>query len=323
MVADKALIENKTIKNKRVSVIIVNWNGVYWLKQCLPALFEQTYRDFETIIVDNGSTDDSVKWVEEHFPDVTLICNDSNLGFAPANNIGIRASSGEYIVTLNNDTLPASEWLAELVKGISFSVSVGMVASKIILWEQPEILDSTGIEVDWAGIGWNRNWGYPVDTSFISEDVFGPSAAAALYRRNMLEQIGLFDEDFFAYYEDVDLAWRGQTAGWACRYISTAQVYHHHSATSGRDSVLKTFLLNRNKIWAILKNYHWLDMIWAWPLILSSDLISWIFQTVRTQGSTPTRARLQAAKKAKQMLAKRMPRGRRVKLSNFRLRCIP
>ncbi|MFQ5578873.1 MAG: glycosyltransferase family 2 protein [Anaerolineae bacterium] len=305
--------------SQQVSVVIANWNGRRWLEHCLPALFAQTYRHFEVIIVDNASTDNSVEWVNRHYPAVRQIRNRRNLGFAGANNIGIRAAAGELIATLNNDTRPDPNWLAELVKGISVAPDVGMAASKIVLWERPGILDSAGIAVDWAGFGWNRGWGRPAASAPAPQEVFGPSAAAALYRRDMLAGIGLFDEDFFAYYEDVDLAWRAQRAGWNCRYIPTAVVLHQHSATGGQARRLKTFLLNRNKLWTLFKNYHPLDLLWAWPLILGLDALSAGVQLWRTRSLAPLSARRQALAGWRRMAAKRRPAVRRVALARPRV----
>jgi len=192
-----------------ISVIIVNWNGRHWLETCLPSLQAQTYADFETIIVDNGSTDGTTDWLAEHWPDVNVLPQSENLGFAQANNIGIQAAKGTCIVTLNNDTLVDAGWLEALLTGLD-GPEVGMVASHIVLWEQPHLIDSMGIEVDWAGIAWNRGWMERVRETAVTCDVFGPSACAALYRRDMLNEIGLFDESYFAYYEDVDLAWRAE-----------------------------------------------------------------------------------------------------------------
>ncbi|RMF02571.1 MAG: glycosyltransferase family 2 protein, partial [Chloroflexi bacterium] len=186
------------------SVIITNWNGRQWLPTCLEALTRQSYRDFEIVFVDDGSLDGSAAWVAMHYPQVRLIEQRPHVGFATANNIGIRAARGRYIVTLNNDTCPNMHFLREMVAGL-IEPDVGMVAAQMRLWDVPDVLDSTGIVVDWAGFGWNRAWGQPVSAWCEPGEVFGPCAGAALYRRVMLDEIGLFDEDFYAYYEDVDL----------------------------------------------------------------------------------------------------------------------
>lgn len=276
-----------------VTVIIANWNGRHWLETCLPALSQQSCRNFEIIVVDNGSEDGSVDWLNEKWPDVRALPQPYNRGFASANNIGIRASSGEFIVTLNNDTLVNPEWLDALVAAVT-GPDVGMVASKIIRWDDLGQLDSAGIEIDRSGIAWNRGWGKPVSWAAVSCDVFGPSAAAALYRRTMLEEIGLFDEDFFAYYEDVDLAWRARQAGWRCRYAPRARVRHWHSATAVEGSPFKNRLLGRNKAWTILKNYPVPALFLYLPLILAYDLGSVAVALGQKRDASPLHGRLQA-----------------------------
>ncbi|MEJ2748909.1 MAG: glycosyltransferase family 2 protein, partial [Anaerolineae bacterium] len=251
-----------------VAVVIANWNGRSWLQQCLPTLAAQTFKDFSIIVVDNGSTDGSTTWLAENWPEVKLLPQKKNLGFATANNIGIRATKSPFVVLLNNDTLVDPGWLEALLTAVS-EPDVGMAASCIVRWNQPDQLDSAGIVVDKAGIAWNRGWGQPATLASKPCFVFGPSAAAALYRRDMLDDIGLFDEDYFAYYEDVDLAWRAQRAGWHCRYTPDARVRHWHSATALKTPNYKNFLNGRNKIWTILKNYDWPALLWASPVIIA------------------------------------------------------
>lgn len=288
----------------QVSVIIVNWNGRYWLEQCLPTLQNQTSNNFEIIIVDNGSTDGSDLWLQTEWTEVRLISLPQNIGFARANNIGIEASQSPYIATLNNDTLVAQDWLAQMLTAVT-APDIGMVACQMRQWQRPEQIDSAGIELDWAGIGWNRGLNQPVAHHQVSQEVFGPCAGAALYRRQMLDEIGYFDEDFFAYYEDVDLAWRAQHAGWRCVYQPTAQVYHWHSATASQAMPFKTFLLGRNKVWTILKNYPWPAIMWTWPLILGYDSVAIIYQCWQQRNLAALRGRLAGLTNAPSMWAKR------------------
>lgn len=287
-----------------VSVIIVNWNGRNWLETCLPALVRQTYQNVEIIVVDNGSTDGSLSWLGENWPHVRVLAQQHNTGFARANNIGIRASSSAYVATLNNDTRPDPACLEELVTAVS-SPDVGMAAARIAQWNAPDRLDSAGIEVDRAGIAWQRGWDRPVSEAEDSQDVFGPSAAAALYRRAMLDRIGLFDEDFFAYYEDVDLAWRAQLAGWRCRYAPAARVHHWHSATAATMPARKLYLISRNKIWTLLKNYPAPQLWRRLPLILLYDLMGAAYQLGRHRRGAALRGRLDAIRQRRIPLAKR------------------
>ncbi|MDY6878316.1 MAG: glycosyltransferase family 2 protein [Chloroflexota bacterium] len=267
---------------KQVAVVIVNWNGRHHLEDCLTALFAQTFTDFEAILVDNGSTDGSVKWVEAHFPQVRLIRNTWNVGFATGNNQAIHSTDAEFVVTLNNDTRAEPRWLAALVEPIASDPTVGMVASKMLFADRPDTINSAGIALDPVGIAWDRLGGTPDDPGERTPvEVFGPCAGAALYRRVMLDRIGLFDDDFFAYMEDVDLAWRARLAGWRCLYAPAARVYHAHSATSVEGSPFKSRLLGRNKVWLIAKNYGPTRRLLAYlPLIVLYDLAAVTFALV-------------------------------------------
>jgi GT2 family glycosyltransferase len=285
------------------SVIIVNWNGRHWLEQCLPALAAQSFRDFEVIVVDNGSSDGSREWLAEHWPDVRLLPQAANTGFAAGNNAGIRMAQGRYVVTLNNDTRPEGEWLAALVAA-AHSPAVGMVASKIVQWQRPDRLDSTGIEVDWLGVAWNRGWGERADT-VAPLAVFGPSASAALYRRDMLDGIGLFDDRFFAFYEDVDLAWRAQRAGWRCRFAAEALVHHWHSASTAAIPEQKLFLLGRNRLWCTLKNYPLTGLLRALPLLVLYELAATSYQMGRSRSWAPLRGRWAGLKGARRFWRQR------------------
>ena len=275
-----------------VSVILPNWNGRHHLARCLASLQTQTYHDFEVIVVDNGSTDGSAAWLKQKHPDVRVIKNSYNRGFAAANNQAIQTTNSPYIVTLNNDTEAEREWLARLVRAIESDASVGMVASQMLLGHAPELIDSAGIEVDWTGTAWQRRRGEAADEGGAPREVFGPCAGAALYRRVMLDEIGLFDEDFFAYYEDVDLAWRARNAGWRCLYAPRARVYHAHSATGGQDPALKRYLIGRNKVWTLLKNYPWPGLLLCWPLIGAFELAAVLYALLMERDSSPLRGRL-------------------------------
>ncbi|MCK4314219.1 MAG: glycosyltransferase family 2 protein [Anaerolineae bacterium] len=267
---------------KRVAVVIVNWNGRHHLEGCLATLFAQTFTDFEVILVDNGSTDGSVEWVGMHFPQVRLISNTRNIGFAAGNNQAIRSTDAEFVVTLNNDTRVEPQWLAGLIEAVVGDPTVGMVASKMLFADRPDTINSAGIALDPAGIAWDRLGGMSDDPGERTPvEVFGPCAGAALYRRAMLGQIGLFDEDFFAYMEDVDLAWRARLAGWRCLHAPAARVYHVHSATGVEGSPFKSRLLGRNKVWLIAKNYGPTGRLLAYlPLIVLYDLAAVVFALV-------------------------------------------
>jgi len=276
-----------------VSVIIANFNGAQHLEPCLNAVLAQDYPRFEVILADDGSTDGSPALVRGKFPSVIVLENTHNRGFAAVNNQAIRASHGDYIVTLNNDTRVEPGFLAEMVRVAESDSRIGACAPLIILHHR-RLVDSAGIEVDWAGIAWQRRRGEPIGTSRDPEEVFGACAGAALYRRTMLDEVGLFDEQYFAYYEDVDLAWRAKLAGWRCVHVPTAIVHHVHSAFWGKQPGRKTYLLARNKLLTVIKDYPGPELLLGWPLVLVYDLLSLGYAIWRGQGISAWRGRWDA-----------------------------
>jgi GT2 family glycosyltransferase len=247
----------------KISVIIPNWNGLTYLGTCIEALKRQTYADFEVIVVDNGSTDASVPFLKTKYSSfVQLIELPKNTGFDYATNIGIAQAQGKFIATLNNDTEADPRWLEELIKGMDFQEQVGMCASKILFFNQRHIIDKVG-HVFYPD-GQNRGRGcMEKDRGQYNkiEEVFFPDACAALYRMEMLKEVGLFDEDFFAYGDDAELGFRARLFGWKCIYIPTAIVYHIHSGTTNPYAPEKVFLVERNRLWLALK-------LLPWPLLV-------------------------------------------------------
>ncbi|MDW8352289.1 MAG: glycosyltransferase family 2 protein [Anaerolineae bacterium] len=261
-----------------VAVVIPTVRGRSWLPACIAALRQQTFRDFEIIVVDNGSSDGSAAWLEAQ-SDVRVIRNERNLGFAAACNQGIRAGRAPFVALLNDDTQPEPQWLEALMRAIRDPTSlvpslrsarVGTCASLMLFADRPTVVQSAGIAVDRAAIAWDRLRGCPADCveAQTPSEVFGASGGACLYSRAMLDEIGLLDERFFAYLEDVDLAWRAQRAGWRCLYVPQARVLHRASATSGEGSAFKHRLLGRNKVWLVAKNARLRDA----PIIAFYDL---------------------------------------------------
>jgi GT2 family glycosyltransferase len=234
-------------------VIIPNWNGRRFLPDCLGALRRQTYADFEVVLVDNASTDDSVAYARAHFPEVRVLVQPRNLGFSGGVNAGIRAGTSEIVVLLNNDTEAEPGWLAALVAALDAHPEAGMAASKLLLFGRRDVLHSAGDFYTAAGMPGNRGVWQRDDGQFDSETrVFGACGGAAAYRRALLNRIGLFDEDFGSYCEDVDLAFRAQLAGQGCVFVPAARVYHHLSATGG--GPLASYYTGRNFIAVIAKN---------------------------------------------------------------------
>ena len=246
-----------------VSIIIVNWNGLDHLPDCLDSLAEQTFRDFEVVLVDNGSKDGSVEFVGERYPWVSLVPLPENVGFAAGNNRGLENSKGDYIVTLNNDTRATPGWLETLVKVADTHPRAGMVASRICSFADPDIIDSIGMGICRDGMSRgrfrNRRW---TELGLREvEDILFPSACVALYRRAMIEETGFFDDDFFAYAEDSDLGLRARLAGWEAVAATQAVVYHKYSQTGGRLSPFKVYLVERNHYWVVWKNFPFSHLI--------------------------------------------------------------
>ncbi len=276
-----------------VTVVIPTWNGRALLQTCLEALRVQAEQDFAIVVVDNGSSDGTAEWLSQHHPQIRVIENKENLGFAAPVNQGIRNSASPYVAVLNNDTEPEPGWLAALLAAAESQPHVGMVASKMLFADRPEVINSTGICVDLAGIAWDRRGGEldAGDETHIVE-IFGPCGGAALYRRQMLDEIGLFDEAYFAYLEDVDLAWRGRARAWRCFYTPQARVLHRHSATGVEGSPFKRYQLGRNKVRLLAKNYPVRELWWGVPLVVIYDLLAVFYALVARRDGHALRGRI-------------------------------
>jgi len=211
----------------KVSVVIPNWNGMAWLPDCLQALQQQSCSKFSIVIVDNGSTDQSVAYLREQHPDIQLICFASNRGFAAAVNAGIQAGDSEYVALLNTDTKVQPDWLQELVAKMDDSdPMIGALSSCMVSMDNPQIMDDAGDYLTWHAAAFK--WGHNQPVNLFSEvtEIFSPCAGAALYRRSFLEHLNGFDEKFVSYIEDIDLGLRGRLFGYSYYYVPTAVVWH-------------------------------------------------------------------------------------------------
>ncbi|MGQ9907297.1 MAG: glycosyltransferase family 2 protein [Candidatus Flexifilum sp.] len=237
-----------------LSVVIPNWNGAHFLPTCLDSLARQTAADIEVILVDNASHDDSLTIVRERYPWVTVIAQGRNLGFTGACNAGIRAARGEFIALLNNDTEVDPGWAEAVIDAFRRHPEIGSVASKMLLFDRRDHIHTAGDFFTLDGRAGNRGVWQRDDGRYDTETyVFSACGGSAAYRRTMLDQIGLLDDDFFFSGEDVDLGWRAQLAGWRCLYTPKAIVYHHVSATGG--GVTASFYDARNSLAILAKNY--------------------------------------------------------------------
>lgn len=297
----------------QAAFVITNWNGVQFLEACLKSVYAQHYRDFEVIVVDNASSDNSVAFVEQFYPQVRVIQNGANLGLCISNNRGTLATEAEFIAILNNDTELEPDWLGHLVGVMQADPRIGMCASRMMLTDQRDMVESAGIVVDKAGIAWGLDSGSSIDPRMTTPvPVFGACGGAALYRRSMLLEIGLFDDDFFVYLEDADVAWRGQWADWRCMYVPTSVVYHAHSATIKEGSPFKVRLLGRNKLWLIWKNYPFPYLLLYSPIILAYELMAIGYALATGRGGDALNGRWQALRQIRSLLAKRRKLVRKV-----------
>jgi GT2 family glycosyltransferase len=258
----------------RVTVVIPNWNGERFLSLCLSSLRNQLYKDFETVLVDNGSTDGSADLVGKNFPEVRVILLGGNRGFSAAVNAGIRASEAEYVALLNNDTEVDAGWLEALVHAADSHPEASLFASKLVDFYDRRLLDGAGDALRRSGLPYRighreLDRGQFDDPTF----VFGACAAAALYRRALFEEIGLFDEDFFAYCEDGDVSFRAQLADHRCLYVPDAVVYHVGSAsTGGKRSPTATRLGTQNGVNLLVKNLPAALLLGSLPSLLIGQL---------------------------------------------------
>ena len=264
-----------------VSIIIPNWNGLSHLPVCLDALRTQSYTSIEVILVDNGSTDGSQAFVRDRYPEVRLLALDRNIGLTGGNNAGFRAALGEFLVSLNNDTEVDPLFVESLVSALVQHPEAGMAAAKMILFDQRDTIHSAGDGYGVDGIPFNHGVWQLDDEQYNQPGwIFGGCGGAVAYRRQMLDDVGMFDEAFFMYCEDVDLNWRAQLAGWRCWYAPDAIVYHKLSATGG--GPIASFYTGRNTLWVIVKNYpgallrkHWYRIVRAQCRIARDALRAW------------------------------------------------
>lgn len=239
-----------------LTVAVLSYDGRHLLEVILPSLARQSFRDFEVVLVDNGSRDDTVPWVQEHWPEIEIVSLPQNIGVTAALNVCARSGRGELVGLFNNDLELDGNCLGELVSALNAHPESGWAGAKLMDFEQRDVLDGAGDVFTWAATGGRRGHGER-DRGQYDEPraIFGACGGAALYRRSALARVGDFDEDFFAFYEDVDWNLRAQLAGFSCRYVPSAVVYHMGSATIGRGlSDFTRYHLWRNALWIIAKD---------------------------------------------------------------------
>lgn len=271
-----------------LSVVIPNWNGLRFLETCLQALSRQTYPSIEVIIVDNASTDGSQAFIRQRFAQVSLLALSENRGFTGACNAGMEAARGEFICLLNNDTEVDAGWAAAVIDAFSRHPEIGSIASKMLLFDKRDHIHTAGDFFTVDGRPGNRGvWELDAGQYDHEEYVFSACGGSSVYRRTMLREIGLLDNDFFFSLEDVDLGWRAQLAGWRCLYTPKAVVYHHLSATGG--GVTASFYVGRNTIYVLVKDYP----LWRkYGLRIVGGQIKTAVEALRAWRGAAARARL-------------------------------
>jgi len=248
------------VSSPLVSIIIVNWNGKHWLKDCLPTIFTMSYTHIELIVVDNASTDGSVAWLKENYPKTVIVQNAKNLGFSHANNLGYKKARGEYILFLNNDTKVENNYVTELLKPFTSDPTIGGVQSKIYLMDDPTRLDSIGAFLTPTGFLYHNNLGGKDKKVFDKQiELYTAKGASMMFRREVLYKVEvdgwIFDPEYFAYFEETDLCHRVWLAGYRIVYAYKGVIYHKMGATSTKlVSAWVQFNSYKNRIHSYIKN---------------------------------------------------------------------
>ena len=303
-----------------ISVIILNWNGKQFLEDCLRAMRRQTLRDFETIVVDNGSSDGSVEYIRTHFSEMTLVSLPENLGFTGGNIAGYAKASGNMVVLLNNDTEAHPSWLEEIHAASQAYPHAGSFASKMMYFDERGRVENCGFELGPMGVTVDLGrdeldgpeWSQP-------RKVFGACGGAVAYRRRMLEEIGFLDPEFVMIYEDVDLSFRAQLRGYECVYVPGAIVYHRYRVTIGKVPSRQVFYSQRNIEFVYLKNMPLALILRSLPQRLLYEVGAAIYFSKQGIGSAFFRAKLEVLKRLPSIVRKRSEIQRKRTVTNAQM----
>jgi GT2 family glycosyltransferase len=258
-----------------LSAIVVGWNGMRHLPACLAALLPQLPPGAELVLVDNGSTDGTAAWLRTNHPDARLVALPANLGFAGGVNAGLRAARGDLLLLLNDDAFAEAGFVPALLDTLARQPDAGSAAAVLVFEHRPELVASAGVRVRRDGLALDLWAAEPVaNLPAEPRPVFGPSGGAAIYRRALLEDVGLMEPGFFSYLEDVDLAWRARLRGWNSLVVPGARARHVYSATAGQGSPFKQRLLGRNRLRTIVRCVPGELLIRHLPAILAYDLLA-------------------------------------------------
>ena len=303
-------------------VIIVNFNGKEFINRCLESLQSQVFLNFKTVVVDNCSDDRSVDGLEERFPGVEVMRLEENVGFAAANNYAIKkAEDFQWVALLNPDAIAEPDWLANLHIAAEKKPQYNFFGSKLIKESSSGQLDGTGDIYHLCGLAWRRDHGATENQiSRLAEEIFSPCAAAAMYRRDIVLEVGGFDERFFCYFEDIDLAFRLRLLGHRCLYVPNAKVGHFGSAIAGRGSDFAVYHGHRNMVWAYLKNMP-SELLWrGLPQHILVNLASLIWFSLHGQAGPIFRAKMDALLGLRQTIKQRKSIQKNTKVTSKNLK---
>ena len=262
---------------RNVSIVIPNYNGKHFLENCLKAVFAQTIENMEVIVVDNGSTDGSQEYLDT-YPGVRVLKLDKNYGFCGAVNAGIKAADSEYVILLNNDTEVEPDFANELLAAIQEDDKIFSCSSKMVQYHDRTLMDDAGDYYCALGWAFGRGKGGLVENYDAPVTIFASCAGAAIYRKEMLESLGYFDEKHFAYLEDIDVGYRARIHGYRNVSAPKAVVYHVGSGFSGSaHNSFKVKLSSRNSVYLAYKNMPFLQIIVNSPFLLFGHLVKWLF----------------------------------------------
>jgi len=271
------------MKNQTTTIIIPNYNGIQYISECLKSIFADKVTP--VIIVDNGSTDNSVEFIKINYPEVKLITLNENTGFCHAVNIGIKAASTDYVILLNNDTIINPGFTTALTEAITKAPHIFSASAKMLDMQNPDLIDNAGDFYNALGWAYTRGKGKSSKRYQKETPIFSACAGAAIYRRNILEELGYFDENHFAYLEDVDIGYAARLRGYRNIFCPSAEVLHAGSAFSGsRYNEWKTDLASRNSIYLIYKNMPFLQLLLNLPFLLIGFFIKFIFFCFKGMG---------------------------------------
>lgn len=289
-----------------VSIIVVTWNSKGYLQACLEKLHTQTYTNFEILVIDNASEDGTVEKLEAESIFLHIEKLSSNFGFAIANNIGAHLAHGKWLVLLNADAFPEPDWLEQLVRTAEQNPEYSFFSSRQLQFDKPQLLDGSGDAYHISGLAWRHGYNHStINNELKQREVFSACAAAALYSREEFLSVNGFDDDYFSYFEDVDLGFRLRLGGGKCLYVPGAIVHHVGSASTGKRSDFSVYYGYRNLIWTFVKNMP-TSLIWIFlPLHIITILFFAFYLTWRGQGRVIWKAIFDAIYGLPKMIKKR------------------